>query len=94
MSFRRRVARARRGSSGRAPFADRFLAEMYPPGANEDLDWVAFRRPGVIERVQRQINVNGSRWAYDVETEPGPIDAGHWCPYDPGYAEAYDDGQS
>ena len=73
-------------------FAVNYLRLMYEE-PNEALDWV-FRRPGVIDRIQRQINVNGSRWAYDVETEPGPIDAGHWCPYDPGYAEAYDDGKS
>jgi hypothetical protein len=72
-------------------FTENWLRLMYGP--NEALDWV-FTRPGVFERWERKINVNGSRWSYDEPTEPGPIDAGMWCPYDPGYAEAYDDGSS
>lgn len=33
---------------------------------------------------------NGTRIAYESELDPGPLDAGEWCPYDPGGAVAFD----
>lgn len=77
---RARAARAR---------VDRHISGLY--AEFDDLHWHS-TRPGAFLSLMAGQRTNGSRLTYETELDPGPIDAGQWCPYDPGGAQAYDDG--
>lgn len=72
-------------------FTDKFLAHMYPVGRWDEMTWL-LDRPGMFERLEQRIDVNGARWDYTTELDAGGLDWGSEWNHDDGGAEAYDDG--
>ena len=65
-----------------------WLALMY--AVSDDLHYASTRRGAFLSAFAGE-HINGARFSYDTPLDPGAIDAGRWCSYDRGGAEAYGD---